>query len=282
MVRFLYYGLLVAVLGGVATPAWADRVTDLCRLLERGSDQRVKLRAVVALGALGSIRAVASLTSALDSSAPMVRLLAARSLALVGNTGALESLERRLKFETDRGIKEQIVLGIAMTRKRLAGPPLGTRYQVNIGALHNASGKGDPELPIVLGEVIARGLDRVPSWWVWPVDQKPPEAGQASAPRRLEVRATVLDLARQRRGSAVELSCRLLVSIYAPGDKSLAAPIRVNTSINTPASGYRDSHENAFYTDLIELAGRLAVRRVVSAVSGLRADSRQPPNRTSP
>lgn len=282
MKHLLWTALFLAVFGAGATPAWADRITDLCRYLDRGSDPRVMMRAVVALGELSSSRAMESLTRALERSSPMVRLLAARSLGKVGTAEALNVLQQRLKLEKDEPVKAQLGLSIDATRRALAGPPPGARYRVKLGALHNASGRGEPELPIVLGEVVSRGLSKVPGWWVQPADYEQAGASAVNGPRPLEIRATVLGLERRRRGTSMELACRLLVSVHNPGGSGLLAPLRVNTSINTPAADYRDVHDNAFYTDLIELAGRLAVRRVVTAVIGLNPADRQSPNRIRP
>jgi len=272
--------MIVFLICAVGSPARADRVTDLCRLLDRGGELRVQVRALAALGEMRSARAVASLARALERKEPMVRLLAARSLGKVGNAEALAVMERQLKIEADEGVKAWLISGIADTRKVLAGPPLGTRYDVTLGALQNSSGKGDPELPIVMGEAVAHGLDKLPGWWVRPPKWK--GATSPGAPRRLVVRAKVMELKRERGEAQITYSCRLLVSIRTPDGASVAKPLKVSTNIVTTADGYRETHDRAYYTDIIELVSRLAVRRIVAAVSDQGMAKTQPTDRTKP
>ena len=240
MLRLHLRTLIVLALCAAGSPARADRVTDLCRVVDRGGDLRVQVRALVALEEMKSPRAVKSLASALDRSFPMVRLLAARALGKLGNASALAAMERRLKLETDPGVKAWLSSGIEDTRRMLAGPPAGTRYDVTVGAVNNGSGKGDPELPIVMGEVMARGLDKLPGWWVRPPLWK--GRAEAGGPRQLVIRAKVQELNRDQGEGGITYSCLLLVSIHQPDGGKVVPTLEVATNIVTTADGHREAH----------------------------------------
>ncbi len=266
--RTLYSRILVLLTFTVLacpSPARADRVSTLCGIVERTAHEKVRLRAIVALGRLRSPRAVSSLTLQLRDRSPTVRLLAARALGEAGTIEALKPLTTQLARETDASVKEYLSEAANRLQQRAARPPSGTRYLVVLGAMRNKTGKGEHELPLRLGEVMARALDVTPGWAIHPSRAPlPPVAPlQRVGVQALRVEATVMELTRTRVGDNIDYAGTLAITVRdAQGVSSRV--VKFTSQIATPAAGHHPGMDAAFFTDLMEVAGRQAARRIIS------------------
>jgi hypothetical protein len=133
----------------------------------------------------------------------------------------------------------------------------------------NETAIGEPALPLVLGEVMARGLAKVPGWTVQPTGVEPMKAGALARRgiRALELKAKVRKLTRKVAGGLVNFSSDLEIELSDRQGGSPGRLLHLNTRISTPVSPHQSAQDAFFYTDLIEVAGRQAVRRIVAKVS---------------
>lgn len=85
---------------------------DIRSFLQPDRSRSLRQEAVLALGAIGSVKARRMLRKSLNDTDPQVRWRASMSLSRVGNPVDRASLEKRLTVENDGDVKEQLVSDI--------------------------------------------------------------------------------------------------------------------------------------------------------------------------
>lgn len=259
--------LLVALLSAPA-PAHADRVSRLCKILGDDPCLQSQLRAVVALGRLQSPRAVECIAPFLKSPSPSVRLITARSLGQIGTAAARQRLERRQDIERDTRVAQELNDAVARVIRRADALAGAARVVVTVQPMSNPTGKGEPELPLALAEALARELDMVPGWVIRheAAEPAPKAAGARQSARSIQVGGKVVQLNRGRQRAGVEYSCVVQLTLR---DSAKVAPesLRLSAKITTPLAGHYTALDSAFFSDLMEVAGRLAARRLMAAAA---------------
>lgn len=110
--------LVAAILVAATATAWADRLEDFARTLERDPDEKARIAAAVGLGRLEDPRGVPALIRAVENDkSAVVRGVAASALGKIGDPRAIPALERALN-DPSHAVRERARDALTAIRAR--------------------------------------------------------------------------------------------------------------------------------------------------------------------
>jgi len=260
--------LLVAVAASVVLciPSTSDagRITRLTQILKHDPSYKVRLQVAITLGKLRDRRAVPALLGALNDANTTVRAVAAGALGQIGDASAKPALQTLARKTRNAFVRQQ-------ARKALAKLSSATsahvgRIYLTIGKIANNTSRGGPELSDVLGRALLSQFSRVDGVLATHRNRMP----SPKTLKRRRIKAFVLDgaitsLSHQRRGSEVEISCGVRVSLATYPQNSMKAFYTGGASMAVSASTFAATSAVGLYRELVEGAAEGARRHIVQS-----------------
>jgi hypothetical protein len=251
--RGVLLSLIVASFLG-ATPALADRVTDLSTTLEHSGDEKARISAAIALGRLADSRGVPALVKALDDSSASVRSVAASALGHIADPSAIPALERvasadavdsvrksaRTALEACNARKAELDAAAAKTVAPPPPPPAPTRLRVAVNPM-TAKGKGGKEMAAKLHENVIALLG----------DNAGLSVETASTAPEIVLDGSVVKLSRTSSGPYVEVSCEIKLTVSA-GDGRMLSMVTGSATVRTAKRSYKEANRRILELQALE------------------------------
>lgn len=260
----IFFSVVVAVVVAWPHGAHADRVDRLIKILRTESSYKVRLQVVIALGKIKDRRAVPALIRALSDDNYTVRGVSAATLGQLGDKRARSAL-KRAKKDKHHFVRSQAKKALAKLKGGGGtGPPRGARFFVTIGKTMNKSNKGGKALSQTLKNALLKEFSKVSGVATPWASEKPSK--KELRKHRLKgfvLDGSILSLSRKRRGSSMELSCSIRVSLATYPGNSMKAFYTGGASMEVDASSFRPSYENSLYKEIVEGAAQGARQHIV-------------------
>lgn len=233
--------------------AHADRVDRLINILRTDPSYKVRLQVAIALGKLKDRRAVGALIFTLRDPNDTVQGIAAAALGQIGDRRAVPSLKALVSRTSSSFVRRQAQKALAVlggggsnSVKRSA------RFFVTVGKLGNKSNRGGARLAKTLGSALLREFDKATSVTTNWSGGKP--SGSALASRGMKgfvLDASILSMSHVQRGSQVEVTCSIRVTLSTYPENSMKAFYSGSASMAIPASSFDPQASFDVYKDLV-------------------------------
>jgi len=243
----------ILVIALLATPARADKVDDLSRMLATDPSYKVRVQAALVLGKLGDKRAVPALVKALKDSNATVRTVSCGALGRLGDSSAVGPLKEAAK---DGESMVRQAAEKALQQLDQAPPPptaKAAKYYINIGGVANKAKLGGSEASKLVRDVLVRELSNTKSVTVTWAGGGSPDAA-ALKKRKMTgyyLDGSIIRLSTTTSGNSAEISCDLKMFIASYPAKSMimftsgGAAVQTGSSARAEEAGRRDCLEAA-------------------------------------
>ncbi|WP_082362892.1 HEAT repeat domain-containing protein [Chondromyces crocatus] len=174
--------LALALLLGAA-PSSAQKGANIGQLTQqlKGTDERVRTQAALALGASGDEGAVKPLCESLSDTSGTVKVAVAAALGKLGKSSALPCLQKAEKQETSASVKTQLQKSIALIKNGgvPTPPPPGpdTKFYVAI-EISNKSGRPAAEIEAMVRSTMQAKVLAKPGYAVAPKGETLAQGGK--------------------------------------------------------------------------------------------------------
>lgn len=255
--RLLTALVALAALMWLDSPARADRIDRLVRILKTDSSYKVRMQVAIALGKLKAKRAVGALIFTLRDPNETVQGVAAAALGQIGDKRALPSLRSLQQRTSNSFVRKQAARAIATIDGGGGGegaPKPNARFFVTVGKLSNKSGRGGSRLSQIFGDALRKEFSKIPSVTTSWYGGSKPNAGQLRK-RRMKgfvLDGSILSLTQKESGGNIEISCNIRVSLATYPGNSMKAFYSGGASTAVSARYFNPSQALGVYKDLIE------------------------------
>ena len=284
--------LAIALLILRPSPAHADQVARLTRMLAPSSSEKARLAAVVSLARIGNKRALKPLVKALKDPNVKIRTIAAAALGNVGSKGTLAALTTAAQGDADPRVRRAARDSASLVAKKheLADPFPGSTPAIQAAQAPPPGRAGFGNQPRVLENrpdlfvTINRANDDSPGTADKKVRQANAEivrgvlathckhaplvtmiAADAKryglAQRTIDVSVTKLDLVRN--GKTMELAAQLRVAI-SDADGKMLSFLSGGATVQVPASTYQARYLPQMRREALENAMRGMVEKLLA------------------
>jgi len=277
----LVCGLAGCLMVGSVAPAFADRIDDLSRTLEREKDEKARIAAAVGLGRLADERAVPALIRALRDPSPVVRGVAASALGHIGDSRAVPALEKLLADDSEavRARAKDAISAIRDHEARLSGggQPVNTsnyvaprerplmqggasvspRLFVSVKSISNKTENGGKPFADKMREFLLSNLGESPEITL--------DAAVAADDHlsRFTIDGVITSMSKTTGTRYVELRCEVQISISNSRGKILSI-VTGGATLQVPRASWRDAAEKNLWPQALENAVRGAHQNLVS------------------
>jgi hypothetical protein len=273
-------GLAGLLLVGSAAPAFADRIDDLSRTLEREKDEKARIAAAVGLGRIADERAVPVLIRALRDPSAVVRGVAASALGHIGDSRAVPALEKLLAdgSEPVRARAKEALAAIRDHEARLSngGQPVSTSYVaprerpllagpasesprlfVSVKSISNKTDNGGKPFADKMREFLVNNLGESPEITL---DSALATDDHLS---RFTIDGAITSMSKTSSARYVELRCEVQISISNSKGKILSI-VTGGATLQVPRASWRDAAEKNLWQQALENAVRGAHQNLVT------------------
>jgi len=240
-----------------STPARADRIDRLVKILQSSDSYKVRLQVVITLGKLKDKRAVPALVRALSDENYTVRGVAATALGQIGDKRALPALKNLARRDRNSFVQSQAKKAIGLLKGGAGGggPPAGARFFVTVGKLTNKTRKGGQGLAEAFRQALLKEFSKVPGVATpWSDGDPSPTVLRKHRLKGFVLDGAILSLSTKPAGGGYEVSCSIKVSLATFPGNSMKAFYSGGASM--AVDRVRPEYEQTLYREIIEGAAQ--------------------------
>jgi hypothetical protein len=281
----LLVSAVVVALVGLPERAWAqagsERTAQLARMLS-DSDFRVRTQAAFSLGRVDDPGAIAALVKVLDDQHPAVRAAAAVALGRIGDPSALPALRRH--DDESSAVKSQVRRAIDLIEAdhttKVAYDWAGAHHYLELDAIANVSKTKRPDIEGLVRSLALREMRRLPGLVAADAQERPADANEQLARRKLPGYAVSVSLGRLVRYMSpdkVRVQAEVMLAVVTYPERIYKMTANGDGAVTIPRSSFRSQQVPALQEDALSGAIQQAFRTLGATLEQQAAAVRKRP-----